>query len=117
MKAISLKQPWANLVAEGKKTIETRTWETKHRGDILIVSSKSPTSPEPVGMALAIAEIIDCRPMTVADENAACCKIYPRAHAWTLRNIRKITPFPVKGSLGIYNVDLKKNISLKTKLH
>ena len=26
MKAISLWQPWASLVAEGVKTIETRSW-------------------------------------------------------------------------------------------
>jgi len=40
IKAISLKQPWANLVASGKKTIETRTWKTPYSGPILIVSSK-----------------------------------------------------------------------------
>src|ERR1700730_5019753 len=104
MKAISLKQPWANLVAEGRKTIETRTWSTKYRGKILIVSSKSPASPPPSGMALAIAEVIDCRPMTEADEEAACCRVYPRAQAWILRDIRKIEPFEVRGTLGIYEV-------------
>lgn len=31
-KAISLKQPWANWVAEGKKMIETRKWTTRYRG-------------------------------------------------------------------------------------
>ena len=105
MKAISLKQPWANLVASGCKTIETRTWPTKYRGKILIVSSKSPANLGPAGTALAIAEIVDCRPMTEEDEDAACCKIYPRAQAWVLKDIRKIEPFAVKGQLGIYEVD------------
>jgi hypothetical protein len=40
MKAISLLQPWASLVVMGMKTIETRSWPTKHRGNILIHASK-----------------------------------------------------------------------------
>lgn len=36
MKVITIKQPWASLVVEGHKTIETRSWATKYRGDILI---------------------------------------------------------------------------------
>ena len=39
MKAISLLQPWASLVVMGIKTIETRSWNTKFRGEILIHSS------------------------------------------------------------------------------
>lgn len=39
MKAISLWQPWASLVALGGKTIETRCWSTKYRGDIAIHSA------------------------------------------------------------------------------
>lgn len=30
--AISLWQPWATLMAIGAKTIETRSWSTRHRG-------------------------------------------------------------------------------------
>jgi hypothetical protein len=106
VKAISLKQPWANLIAQGKKTIETRTWPTKYRGELLIVSSKSPNIA-PAGYALAVVDLVDCRPMAVEDEEAACCKIYPRAHAWVLQNIRALKePFPVKGRLGIYEVEV-----------
>lgn len=42
MKAISIKQPWAKLIAHGKKTIEVRSWPTHHRGPLLIVSSAQP---------------------------------------------------------------------------
>lgn len=41
MKAISLLQPWASLYAHGFKLIETRSWNTKHRGPLLIHASKS----------------------------------------------------------------------------
>jgi hypothetical protein len=40
MKAISLWQPWAMLVAIGAKWIETRHWKTNHRGDLLIHAAK-----------------------------------------------------------------------------
>ncbi len=40
MKAVSIKQPWANMIASNLKRIETRKWPTTYRGRILIVSSK-----------------------------------------------------------------------------
>lgn len=36
MKALTLHQPWASLVARGVKTIETRSWSTRHRGPLAI---------------------------------------------------------------------------------
>lgn len=42
MKALSIKNPWALLIAHGIKDIENRTWRTTHRGRILLhCSSKS----------------------------------------------------------------------------
>ncbi|MBS1684738.1 MAG: ASCH domain-containing protein [Bacteroidetes bacterium] len=39
MKAISLIQPWAVLCCLGIKTLETRSWSTKYRGQLLIHAS------------------------------------------------------------------------------
>lgn len=39
MKALSIKQPWASLIAHGIKDIENRTWKTKFRGRIFIHAS------------------------------------------------------------------------------
>lgn len=103
MKALSVKQPWANMIASGEKTIETRKWCTDYRGPLLIVSSKTPRI-EPAGFALAVAKLIDCRPMTRADQDEACCECYPGAFSWVLINIRKIKPFAVTGQLGLYEV-------------
>jgi hypothetical protein len=105
MKAISIKQPWANLIASGKKTIETRLWRTEYRGPLLIVSSKAPNIA-PAGYALAIAEMVDCRPMTKSDEVAACCASYPGAFSWVMSSIRRIEIFPVRGKLGLYDVSI-----------
>ena len=41
MKCISLKQPYAELLASGKKTIEIRKWNTNFRGPFLIHASKN----------------------------------------------------------------------------
>ena len=36
MKVLTLKQPWASLVANGYKVYEFRSWKTNYRGEILI---------------------------------------------------------------------------------
>lgn len=105
MKGLSIRQPWVNLILTGHKTIETRTWSTKYRGDLLIVASKSPRI-EPYGCAVAVVTLSDVRVMTKQDESYACCEIYPKAHSWVLTNLRPIMPIPMKGALGIFNVDL-----------
>lgn len=107
MKCLSVKQPWANLIASGEKTIETRTWATAYRGELLVVSSKRPKI-EPAGFAVAVARLVECRPMTKADEAAACCGVYPGAFAWVLTDVHAVEPFPVKGSLGLYETPVVK---------
>lgn len=116
MKAISLHQPWANLVAHGKKTLETRVWRTKHRGPILICSTLSVDKTVtggwplvPLGCAVAVAEIVDARPMIKDDEIAACISLYSKANVWVLQNIRRIEPIPVKGSLGVFDIDIDES--------
>lgn len=42
MKAISVKQPWAQLICLGIKPIENRTWPTKFRGRVHIHASGKP---------------------------------------------------------------------------
>jgi len=40
MKALTLTQPWATLVAIGAKKIETRSWSTPYRGPLAIHAAK-----------------------------------------------------------------------------
>jgi hypothetical protein len=78
MKAITILQPWANLIANGAKKIETRSWATKYRGEIAIHAGLGHqgmklfmSTPElkkllpfvgfyPYGAVIAIAELADC---------------------------------------------------------
>lgn len=39
MKALTVRQPFAHLIMNGKKTAELRSWMTHHRGPILVHSS------------------------------------------------------------------------------
>lgn len=41
MKAITIHQPWATLIALGEKRFETRGWPTKYRGELAIHAGKS----------------------------------------------------------------------------
>lgn len=41
MKALTLTQPWATLVAIGAKKIETRSWSTSYRGPLAIHAAKT----------------------------------------------------------------------------
>lgn len=50
MKAISLHQPWASLIAIGLKSIETRSWYTSYRGPVAIHAAKKIT-PEGIDLA------------------------------------------------------------------
>ncbi len=36
MRALSIRQPWAWLIANGYKDIENRSWQTKYRGPFLV---------------------------------------------------------------------------------
>ena len=76
MKIISIKQPWASLIATGAKDVENRTWPTRYRGPVLIHSSQRAddvTSDEierrfgvrlpstlPLGGIVGLSEIIGC---------------------------------------------------------
>ena len=107
VRALCVRQPWANRIASGEKSIETRTWATRYRGEIMICSSLNPPRPEPVGSAVALAELVECRPMmTPADWAAACCDPYLGAYGWVLANVRAVRPFRIAGHLGIFHLEI-----------
>lgn len=83
MKALTLWQPWASLVAAGGKRLETRSWSTAYRGPLLIhAATREPPTvcaaafdeeaiqvlgvsdyrTLPRGVVVAIAELVDVRP-------------------------------------------------------
>lgn len=114
MKALTLRQPFANMIARGEKTIETRTWSTKYRGRLAIHAARSKKRylglhPEPpYGAIVAVVTVVYCRPMKYADEAAACCMVYPDAQAWLLEDIVEVKPVYMPGAMGVFNIDLEE---------
>ena len=115
MRALSVKQPWASLIARGAKRIELRTWATEYRGPLLICASQSASreglqhyEDGPRGVALCIVDLVDCRPSKRRDSVAAYCKPDREHYSWTLENVRAVPHVPVCGSLGLFKppVDL-----------
>ena len=104
MKALSLRQPWASLIANGHKTIETRTWRTRYRGPLAIHASMRPYArPTHRRHRRRGAWLYDCRPMVVSDdEEQACIALYDRANAWLLANVKPMPLIPCKGRLGLW---------------
>ena len=104
MRAISIHNPWATLISTGAKTLEIRSWKTSYRGDLLIVSTQRKYADYPRGVALCVVRLADVREFVPADADAAHIPYQPGYFAWVLADVRPITPFPVKGQQGFYNM-------------
>ena len=103
MKALSVRAPWAGMIAEGTKSLEIRSRRTHYRGELLICESRG-------GGAIAVVELVDCRSFVEADDEASggVWTRHPEArthYAWVLRLVRRVTSDPIKGKLGFYDVD------------
>lgn len=132
MKAITLWQPWATLIAIGAKRYETRSWPTRYRGPIaihaakrapgdlelnlmlsLLASGRVPDLPAidelPLGVIVATAELVNCTRMA-----GAIVRSQPELerdvgdwrtgrYAWELANVQALpTPIPARGAQGLW---------------
>src|ERR1019366_454296 len=128
MKAITLTNPWANLVATGQKRIETRSWKTAYRGTLAIHSGKTlpvwarqaikerpdlhaamydaQGAPPPMGCIVAVVSLMA---VVKTEETADWHNVSPRErtfgdftpgrYAWLLGELQRLDkPIPCKGS-------------------
>lgn len=123
MKAISIKQPWAQLILKAGKDIENREWPSRFRGRIAIHASakmhkndlmdacdfmaswipgfsheifQKEAKSYPVGAVLGTVEIVDC--VTESDS-----PWFVGTYGFVLQNpIIFPVPIPARGSLGIW---------------
>lgn len=126
MKVITIKQPFATLIAEGLKEYEFRTWRTHYRGDILIHAGKGVDKKAmdryrhlnleyPTGCIIAKATITDC--IYVDDDARKMLKeknelVYygvidsdSTSYGFKLENIEKINPIYINGKLSLWDYD------------
>lgn len=130
MKVITIKQPFATLIAEGIKEYEFRTWKTKYRGDILIHAGKGIDKKAmekyknlnleyQSGKIIAKATITDCIYLDESLKQILKEKNYSiyhnvlkenstwKGYAFKLENIQKIPPIEIKGKLSLWEYDYK----------
>lgn len=79
--AITLRQPYASLVAYGVKRIETRSWSTEFRGSLLIHAGVS-MGLDPVG---GWRVVIDGRVPTIVHEDGEVLDCLLGAHVASVR--------------------------------
>jgi hypothetical protein len=97
--ALSVQQPAASDIAAGAKTIEYRTWQTRYRGPLLIVASKSPrVKGLPSGQAVCVVDLV------------ACERGEDGVYEWQLQDVQPVEPFDVKGRLGLYKVTVSASL-------
>lgn len=126
MKALTICQPYAELIARGDKPIENRTWPTHYRGPLLIHAGKSRAwlgdddeeaalygvnvAEISFGAIIARANLVGC---FAVDDPAAWPYAFShlRAHehaygpwCWILTNVERIDPLPYRGAMGVFDV-------------
>jgi hypothetical protein len=115
MKVLSLKQPWAELVLLGDKTIEIRKWNTNFRGKFLIHASRNPDEDAmkrfgfeelPFGFILGEAELVDVKHYNKEefekDKDLHLATSEWGDYGFILKNVKRIKPIATKGALGFW---------------
>lgn len=130
MKVLSLMEPWATLIKEGQKVIETRSWATKYRGELYIHASLKkinisdtktkqllaliPESDMSYGKIICKCTLVDCVYMN--DEFSEKIKGNPKEYlcggysegryAWILKDVEVLkNSISAKGHLSIWNYE------------
>ncbi len=127
MKAISLYEPWATLIALGEKRYETRSWSTAYRGPLLICASQK-RLPLPkiihllyrAGITLddlqferavamvdltAVLKTNDLYYGQLGEDEEYFGDLSPNRYAWQFKNIRRLVNPPIiKGKQGLFEV-------------
>jgi len=136
MKCLSVCQPFAELIVQGKKTIELRKWNTKFRGEFLVHAPQKirlddckrlKIKPELiVGAIIGKVELIDVKEY----ENASQIKIDSKKHlasngesdnkyGFVLQNPKQLRiPIPCNGQLNFFEfkTELAKTDEIKIDL-
>jgi hypothetical protein len=113
--ALGIRQPWAELILRGIKTIEVRSLPTSIRGPIYVYASKRIADTEPAraaatrhkvdvdvlprGVLVGTVEIVDCRVCIPSDSEAACLpsELLKGKQGWRLANPQRLeTPLKVR---------------------
>ena len=128
MKVITIREPYATLIKNKVKYIETRSWKTNYRGELYIHAGIAKITKDikenkelsklydenklNYGNVICKCNLIDCIYMTkdfikqiktTNYNNFITGQYEVGRYAWILDNIELINPIKAKGQLGIWN--------------
>ena len=126
MRALTICQPYAELILLGEKRVENRRWETAYRGPLLIHAGKSrdwldtyqplPRKME-FGAIVGRCRVVDCVPWPWPGElNRMLARhVWMLKHphcegpyCWVLDEVERfVDPVPYRGAQGIFDIPLK----------
>ena len=113
---LSVRQPWADLIVDGIKDVENRSWSTNFRGFILIHASRTldHAAVERVAHLLDVGSALEYRPVIGAiigyTEIVDCVTRHPSRffagpYGFVLANSRRFpSAISWRGQLGIFEV-------------
>ena len=120
MKALTICQPYAELIARGDKPIENRAWATSYRGPLAIHAGKSRAwlddgdeqeyGPLVFGAVVATADVVACLHIDQAWpsewRHLEDCEHANGPWCWVLEHVRRL-PAPVycRGAQGLWELD------------
>lgn len=136
-RTLSWNQPYAALMLHGK--IETRKRPTNVRGKVLICACKKRYDLGTImsisgriqydrmsqflvgdeagitGKAIAVGDLVGCRPMTFADEDKCFVEFVSDKWCWVFDNVHEVEAFDFKGKQGwgFVTEDILSKIRLK----
>jgi hypothetical protein len=112
--ALSIVYPAGTRIAEGKKTLEIRSWLPPGLPllNLLVVENHRRLDRDgdldEGGLGVAWIDILHVRPWTEEDAKRDENHFRPGYHAWEISNLRPIPhPFRVRAERGIYQIEVE----------
>lgn len=119
--ALTVRQPWAGLIAAGIKPVENRTWRRDYRGPLWLHAGAGTDVVAPwIGYFISLGEemispevfhaggaLIAQVELTGIHQAAGCCAPWgmPDQWHWEIRPVRVLAaPVPARGALGLWRV-------------
>jgi len=120
-RALSIRQPWAELILQGRKTIEVRTWETDYRGPFWLHTGKTAdiglersfaVFDPPRGAFVGRITLEEISPIDAQrwerwrGQHLDSGRYQPGLFAWHLSSAERLRqPLAAPGQLGLFRVD------------
>jgi len=122
MKALSIRQPWAELILQGRKTIELRSWRTHYRGRIAVHASQTVREEACVafgldparvvrGALVGTVKLVDILALDEAawealrDQHLSLRDFPGPMFGWQLEDPQRLPqPIPMRGRMSLFNV-------------